>query len=401
VVDEAAITEILSKIVDPGRGPGPDNDIVSSGQVKSITVNEEGAVSFILEVDPERGHALEPLRAAAEKAVAALAGVTRVQAMMTAHVGAGLASTRQSTGQNPGQKVTLGAEISVPDFKPATTGAKPGLDLQKDGPAFPPPRAQPEKPAKLPGIDRIIAIASGKGGVGKSTVAANLAVALAARGQKVGMLDADVYGPSQPRMLGLSGRPSSPDGNVILPLRNHGVTVMSLGLMIEEDEALVWRGPMLMGALQQMLTQVQWGKLDILLVDLPPGTGDVQMTLCQKTEVAGVIIVSTPQDIALIDARKGIDMFQQLETPILGIVENMASFVCSECNAVHHPFGHGGAAAEAEKLGVPFLGEIPLDIETRIASDDGAPIVAIKPQSEQAKGFWAVADALLAAETPA
>ena len=199
-------------------------------------------------------------------------------------------------------------------------------------------------------------------------------------------------------MLGVSGRPSSPDGNIILPLRNHGVTVMSLGLMVEEDEAIVWRGPMLMGALQQMLGQVQWGKLDILLVDLPPGTGDVQMTLCQKTQVAGAVIISTPQDIALIDARKGIDMFRRMEVPILGIVENMAGFVCDGCGKMHYPFGHGGAKAEAEKLGVPFLAEIPLDLDIRVAGDGGAPLVSLKPDSAQVQGFWDIADALIALE---
>ena len=196
-------------------------------------------------------------------------------------------------------------------------------------------------------------------------------------------------------MLGVSGRPSSPDGHTILPLRNHGVTLMSVGLMTNESEAVVWRGPMLMGALQQMLAQVQWGRLDVLLVDLPPGTGDVQMTLCQKAELAGAVIVSTPQDIALMDVRKGIDMFQKMGTPILGIIENMSSFVCGTCGTVHHPFGHGGAKAEAENIGAPFLGEIPLDLDIRVASDGGTPIVAIKPDSEQAQCFMRIAEKLM------
>lgn len=363
---EDAVRGALARIVDPAKGV----DIVTSGQVKALSVSG-GAVSFVLEVDPARGGAMEPLRVAAEAAVKALDGVTSVKAVMTAHAVAGSAPPRP---------------MPVPNLKPA------GADLTV------PPKPLVSGPGKLAGVDRVIAIASGKGGVGKSTLTANLAVAMAARGKKVGLLDADVYGPSQPRMLGVSGRPSSPDGNIILPLRNHGVTVMSLGLMIEEGEALVWRGPMLMGALQQMLNQVQWGKLDVLLVDLPPGTGDVQMTLCQKTQLTGAVAISTPQDIALIDARKGIDMFQRMGTPILGIVENMAGFVCDGCGKQHYPFGHGGARKEAEKLGVPFLGEIQLDLDIRIAGDGGAPIVALKPDSPQAQGFWTVADALLSHE---
>ncbi len=280
--------------------------------------------------------------------------------------------------------------MSNPQFKDA------GVIATDGGGQGPKKEAQP--PLEVKGVKHIVAVASGKGGVGKSTVSANLAVALAMRGLKVGLLDADVYGPSQPRMLGVSGRPSSPDGQTILPLRNHGVTVMSLGLMMPDDEALIWRGPMLMGALQQMLGQVQWGQLDVLLVDLPPGTGDVQMTLSQKVNVTGAVIVSTPQDIALLDAKKGIDMFKRMNVPLLGFVENMASFVCDGCGKEHHPFGHGGAMAEAEKQGIPFLGEIPLDLAIRVASDGGVPMVVSKPSSPQAKSFLDIADQLIASE---
>src|SRR5690554_1609186 len=257
------------------------------------------------------------------------------------------------------------------------------------------PRPQDKNPR---GVDRIIAIASGEGGLGESTVASNLAVALAAKGLKVGLLGGDVYGPSQPRMLGVSGRPSSPDGHTILPLRNHGVTLMSLGLMASEDEAIVWRGPMLMGARLQMMDQVEWRRLDVLPVDLPPGTVDLQMTLSQKFFVAGAVVVSTPQDIALMDARKGIDMFQRMDVPLFGLIENMASFICDGCGKEHHPFGHGGARAEAEKLGAPFLGEIPLDLDIRLGSDGGVPIVVSKPESPQAKAFQRIADEIIASD---
>ncbi|MEM7718936.1 MAG: Mrp/NBP35 family ATP-binding protein [Pseudomonadota bacterium] len=359
MVTESLVRDALSRVVDPSRG----TDLVSAGQVASLSVSE-GDVKFVIEVDAAQAGSMEPLRQAAEAAVQALDGVTHVAAILTAHAEAGQAAAPKAPIP----------ELGLKDFTP-----KP---------------VAPEGSQALPGVKHVVAVASGKGGVGKSTVSANLAVALAARGMRVGLLDADVYGPSQPRMLGVSGRPSSVN-NIILPLRNHGVTVMSLGFMVEEEEALAWRGPMLIGALQQMLGQVQWGALDVLLVDLPPGTGDVQMTLCQKTKVAGAVVVSTPQDIALIDAKKGIDMFDRMGTPILGIVENMAAFVCDGCGKTHHPFGHGGARAEAEKRGVPFLGEVPLYLSIRTAGDSGAPIVAAKPDGEEARPFWAIADRVI------
>ena len=344
------ILAILSEIEDPVSG----GSVAEAGIVKALTVNE-GAVRFVMEVSGNHAEAYTALKDDAEARIKALDGVETVAIVMTAH----------STPQAP------------PDLKPSRSAA-------------------PDGPQKIPGVDRIIAIASGKGGVGKSTVASNLACALAAEGRRVGLLDADVYGPSQPRMLGVSGRPASPDGKTILPMRNFGVTMMSLGLMTNEDQAVVWRGPMLMGALQQMLGQVQWGALDVLIVDLPPGTGDVQMTLAQKAQLDGAIIVSTPQDVALLDARKGIDMFNQLGTPLIGMIENMSTHICSSCGHEEHVFGHGGVADEARMIDVPLPAEIPLHIDIRLAADGGAPIVVSKPDSSQAKAFRKVASDLIA-----
>jgi len=336
----------------------PDGgDIVSRDMVRALNV-EGGAVRFVLEVPAEQGAALEPVRAAAQKLVEGMAGVTSVSTILTAHVA---------------------------DPKSAPT--PPNLKIG----GHPKPQAGP---APVAGVDRIIAIASGKGGVGKSTVSSNLAVALARQGRRVGLLDADIYGPSQHRMMGLNERPKSPDGERIIPLKNHGVTFISMGLMLKEDEAVIWRGPMLMGALQQLLGQVEWGKLDVLIVDLPPGTGDVQITLAQKTNVTGAIIVSTPQDIALMDARKAINMFEKTNTPVLGMIENMSMYVCPKCGNEDHIFGHGGARADATRLGLPFLGEIPLDIHVREAGDAGTPIaVGDGPISD---AYSAIAKGLIA-----
>lgn len=326
------VKEALSTLILPDGG-----DLVSRDMVRAISI-EGGAVRFVIEApSPAIAQQMEPLRRAAEAAVLAVEGVESVSVVLTAHAAPAPAAPSLKIGGHP---------------KPQDGPIRPG------------------------GVDRIIAIASGKGGVGKSTVSSNLAVALARAGRRVGLLDADIYGPSQPRMMGASGRPASPDGKTIIPLRAHGVTLMSIGFMVEEGKAVVWRGPMLMGALQQMLGQVEWGALDVLIVDLPPGTGDVQLTLCTKSQLTGAIVVSTPQDVALLDARKALDMFATLKTPVLGMIENMSGFVCPDCGSEHRIFGHGGVAAEAEKLGVPLLGALPIDLETRLAGDAGTPVAA-------------------------
>ncbi len=339
-VTRDSVLQVLARLSLPD-GSG----VIDSDLVRALTV-EDGRVRFVLEAEsPEAARKLEPVRRAAEEAVRRLPGVVSVQALLTAH---------------------------APAPRPAATSAPPG-----EAPALRigrHPTAQQGGPTKPSGIDRILAIASGKGGVGKSTVASNLAVALVRAGRRVGLLDADIHGPSQPRMMGVTRRASSPDGKIIEPVVAHGVTMMSIGLMLDEGQAVVWRGPMLMGALQQLLGQVAWGRLDVLIVDLPPGTGDVQLTLCQRTQLTGAIVVSTPQDVALLDARKALNMFEVLKTPVLGLIENMSTYVCPKCGHEAHLFGHGGVAAEAARLGLPFLGEIPLALEVREGGDSGRPV---------------------------
>ena len=255
------------------------------------------------------------------------------------------------------------------------------------------------RPSLLPGVRHIVAVASGKGGVGKSTTAVNLAVALAQRGHRVGLLDADVYGPSLPRMLGVSGKPELADGRMV-PIRAWGLQAMSIGLLVDQDTAMIWRGPMVISALEQMMGQVAWGELDVLIVDMPPGTGDAQLTMAQKVSLSGAVIVSTPQDIALIDARRGVRMFEKVMVPVLGIIENMSMFACPHCGTTTPLFGHGGARREAETLGVPFLGEVPLLLDIRETGDAGTPIVAQAPDSAAAQAYAAIADRLWAGLTP-
>jgi len=355
-VDRDAVLAALARIRLADGGT-----LVSRDLVRALTV-DAGQVRFVIEAEtPAQARTMEVVRVAAEAAVRAVPGVTAVSALLTAH---------------------------GPAAKPADKGPPPSLTIGR----HPTPQAGPDR---VPGVDRIIAVGSGKGGVGKSTVASNLAVALARAGRRVGLLDADIYGPSQPRMMGVSARPGSPDGKTIIPLRAHGVTMMSIGLMVDPDKAVIWRGPMLMGALQQMLGQVEWGRLDVLVVDLPPGTGDVQLTLCQKTALTGALVVSTPQDVALIDARKAIDMFRTLKTPILGLIENMSTFVCPNCGHASHIFGHGGVALEAERLGLPYLGALPIDLDTRLSGDAGVPVAT--GQGPMAQAYRALADRLVAA----
>ena len=345
------VLKTLDQIIDPVSG----RSVVHQGLIQGLVVRD-GHIGFALEVPAVRGREAEPLRVACAKAVEAMSGVLSVTAVLTAH-------------QEP----------------------------QTRAPHAP-------KPAGIPGVGAIIAVASGKGGVGKSTVAVNLALGLSHLGLKVGLLDADIYGPSVPRLLDITQKPEA-DGKKLKPMEKYGIKVMSIGLLVKEDEAMIWRGPMVMSAITQMLNDVSWAPLDVLVVDMPPGTGDAQLTMVQRVPLRGAVIVSTPQDIALIDARKGIAMFRKTSVPILGIVENMSVFVCPDCGHAHHIFGKDGARQTAETLAVPFLGEIPLVPRIRETSDAGTPVVATDPDGVEAKAFLTLAEkvksALDIAERPA
>jgi ATP-binding protein involved in chromosome partitioning len=371
-ISKEDVLAALGKIASPEGVPLP-----ATGKLSDIVV-ADGKVFFSITVDSGAVEAWEAIRERAQKAVAALPGVQSVMVALTA----------ERTGS------TVRGAPPRPQASPAAR-PRPGAP---PGPAAP-------SPAGIPGVAAIIAIASGKGGVGKSTTAVNLALALRELGLKVGILDADIYGPSMPKLLAIRERPQAIGGNRLRPIERFGMPVMSIGFLIEEETPMIWRGPMVMSALTQMLREVEWGALDVMVVDMPPGTGDAQLTMAQQVPLKGAVIVSTPQDLALIDARRGIAMFRRVNVPVLGIVENMSTFVCPQCGTRSDIFGHGGARREAERLGVPFLGEVPLDIAIREKSDSGSPVVATAPDSAHAKYYRDIAvrvrDGLATSSRPA
>ncbi|UFX02577.1 P-loop NTPase [Sinorhizobium medicae WSM1115] len=344
------------------RGPDMEGNIVDLGLVSDVFISD-GKAYFSITVPAARAKELEPMRAAAERVVREIPGVKAAMVALTADRKAAPQKTpaewhpEAPTGHAPAQR--------------AGGGAAPKADI--------------------PGVGAIIAVASGKGGVGKSTTSVNLALALQANGLKVGLLDADIYGPSMPRLLKISGRPQQIEGRLIRPMENYGLKVMSMGFLVDEEVAMIWRGPMIQSALLQMLREVAWGDLDVLVVDMPPGTGDAQLTMAQQVPLAGAVIVSTPQDLALVDARKGLAMFRKVEVPVLGIVENMSYFVAPDTGRRYDIFGHGGARKEAERIGVPFLGEVPLTMAIRETSDAGTPLVASEPDGEVARLYREIA----------
>ena len=364
----------LGKIAGPEGAPLP-----ATGKLSEI-VASDGKVFFSITVDAAAVKQWEPVRERAESAIRAVPGVKSVMIALTAE--------RAGGGG--------GAPAPRPQMPPAAARGRVGTT--PGAPAAP-------SPAGIPGVGAIIAVASGKGGVGKSTTAVNLALGLRDLGLRVGILDADIYGPSMPKLLAIREKPQTVGGNRLRPIERYGMPVMSIGFLIEEETPMIWRGPMVMSALTQMLREVEWGTLDVMVVDMPPGTGDAQLTMAQQVPLKGAVIVSTPQDLALIDARRGIAMFRRVNVPVIGIVENMSTFICPHCGTRSDIFGHGGARREAERLGVPFLGEVPLDMIIREKSDAGLPVVATAPDSPQAQSYRDIAarvrDSLQVAGRPA
>ncbi len=354
------------------RGPDLESNIVDLGMVSDVFISD-AKVYFSINVPAERAQELEPLRQAAERVVKALPGVKGAVVSLTAERKQGSAPPPRP---QPAAPAHGHSHSHAHPHSRAPAAAQTGAQRTKAG---------------VPGIEAIIAVASGKGGVGKSTTAVNLALAMKANGLRVGILDADVYGPSMPRLLGITGRPQQIENRIIVPMENYGIKVMSMGFLVDEGTAMIWRGPMVQSALMQMLREVAWGDLDVLVVDMPPGTGDAQLTMAQQVPLSGAVIVSTPQDLALIDARKGLNMFNKVEVPVLGIVENMSYFIAPDTGNRYDIFGHGGAKAEAETIGVPFLGEVPLTMSIRETSDAGTPVVVSEPEGPQAKVYRDIA----------
>jgi ATP-binding protein involved in chromosome partitioning len=368
-VTKEAVIERLKTV----NGPDFTGNIVDLGLVSDIFI-ADSKVFFSITVPAERAREMEPLRAAAERVVKEIPGVAGAMVALTAE--------------------KKGGGMEAPPPRPAPRPSAPAPRHS----AAAAPRPAPHAPAShaagkrgVPGVGAIIAVASGKGGVGKSTTAVNIALGLRANGLRVGVLDADIYGPSMPRLLDIHGRPQTVDGKILKPKEKYGLKVMSMGFLVDEETPMIWRGPMVMSALTQMLREVEWGELDVLVVDMPPGTGDAQLTMAQQVPLAGAVIVSTPQDLALIDARKGLNMFRKVDVPLLGIVENMSYFVAPDTGMRYDIFGHGGAKKEAERLGVTFLGEVPLQMQIRETSDKGSPVVVSDPDGAEAKIYRDIA----------
>ena len=394
------------------RGPDLQGNIVELGLVSEVVVRD-GRVSFSITVPPERAGELEPLRQAAQQVVAELEGVSAATVVLTADRAGGRAPAATATAAaGPGARAESprvaaarsaqggAAQGGAPAAAQSHAHSHSHSHQHAPAAAAGAPRAATQgarKPGAVPGVKHLIAVASGKGGVGKSTVAVNLALGLAALGHKTGIMDADIYGPSQPKLLGLSGKPKVGANNRLIPMEAYGIKVMSMGFIVDEATPIIWRGPMVVSALNQMMREVEWNSggedLDVLVIDMPPGTGDIQLSIAQQVPLAGAIIVCTPQDLALIDARKGLAMFQKVDVPVLGIIENMSYDLCPKCGERAEIFGHGGAKHEAEKLDLPFLGAIPLHIEIRELSDSGKPVVATHPESANARVFLEIAAA--------